>query len=396
MALEFLTFLSRDFTRLLDTACDHDVEIQVGEKDDVQTYKAHSLILRARSAYFATALSNEWARTEDNNNSILSFKKPNISPFVFGVILRYIYGGMIYLTKYNGAEVLDLLIAADELGLTDLFDHIQNHLINEKADWIREHFALAHRIAYQHNSFWKLQQFIQMIREKHPEVVFKAVDFTALEEDMLVSLLSRDDLAIDEVDLWARIMDWGLAQMPPFTFDISQWRQNEFAALEKLLHKLIPHIRFFHFSSEDFDERVVPFKTVLPRRLYRDVCNYLLHPGDTSKIKTPITPPRLGSWNWLVMNMKPTQIDSILINVKHAALAAIWIDQKNIESNAKSGPAWGDGDLCLLGHNYRESRLSHARQCDYEQKIRSSSETFSVDEYEVFQVIRTNGMSKDY
>ncbi|CAG8523312.1 976_t:CDS:1 [Ambispora leptoticha] len=403
------------------------------------------------------------------------------------IINRYIYGGVIYLAKYNGAEVLDLLIAADELGLTDLFDFIQNHLISEKADWIREHFALAHKIAYQHESFWKLQQFIQMIKDKHPEVVFKAVDFTALEEDMLVSLISRDDIAIEEIDIWARIMDWGLAQMPPFTFDISQWRQNEFAALEKLLHKLIPHIRFFQISSEDFDERVVPFKSILPRRLYRDVCNYMLHPDDIPKIKSPILPPRLGNWNWLVMNMKPMQIDSILINVKHAALAAIWIDQKNIEahfvtnpfefklllrgsrdgftptsfhrlcdnqgptltvirvkdtdeiiggynpyswnlhsgfertndsfifsidendlsasfcslvsnssnavkSHTKCGPSWGDGDLCLFGHNFRESKLCRTRQCDYEQKIRSSSETFSVHEYEVFQVIRTNGM----
>ncbi|KAG9295521.1 hypothetical protein G9A89_000172 [Geosiphon pyriformis] len=489
MALDFLTFLSRDFTKLLDNARDHDVSIEVGEGDKSQTYKAHSLILRSRSKYFATALSNEWARTQGAN--MIFFKKPNISPFVFGVILRYIYGGMICLIKYDTAEIFDILIAADELGLEDLFGYLQDHLISEKADWIRENFALVHRIAFQHEAFLALQNFITMIKDKHPETIFMSKDFSALDEDMLVSLLIRDDLAIDEIDIWTRIMEWGFSQMPPSTLAGSQWGKYEFGTLQKILQKLLPHIRYFQISSEDFDRNVVPFKKIIPRRLFRDVVIHHLHPNESNKIESPILPPRLGLWNWLIMNMKPSHIDSVLINIKNAALVAIWIDQKDIQrhfvtnpfefrlllrgsrdgftpasfhrlcdkkgptltvirvrgtneiiggynpyswnshsgferstdsfifsmdenelgnsccslvSNSsqamkchkKHGPIWGDGDLSLLGNDFRESKLSQARQSDYEQAIRQSTDTFQVEEYEVFQVIRTNGIIKDH
>lgn len=79
---QYLSTLSLDLTNLLEKADDHNVLIEVGQG---KTFRAHSSILRARSEYFHTALSNDWLRKEGD---MIIFKKPNISCNAFNIILR--------------------------------------------------------------------------------------------------------------------------------------------------------------------------------------------------------------------------------------------------------------------------------------------------------------------
>ena len=85
MAAIFHTSLSKDFSLILNDADDFNVIIQVGENQNMKTFRAHSVILRARSSYFKSALSTDWIKTENN---MIIFNKPNISPTVFGMILK--------------------------------------------------------------------------------------------------------------------------------------------------------------------------------------------------------------------------------------------------------------------------------------------------------------------
>ncbi|CAG8815828.1 22857_t:CDS:2, partial [Racocetra persica] len=64
-------------------------------------------------------LSETWVKQEDG---IIIFSKPNVSAEVFEVVLR------IALDKHDGVDILNLLMAADELILHDLFGYIQQHL----------------------------------------------------------------------------------------------------------------------------------------------------------------------------------------------------------------------------------------------------------------------------
>ncbi len=64
----------------------HDVVIKVGEESNARAFQVHSQILAAQSPYFATALSDDWARRGENN--IITFDKPNISPRVFELVLK--------------------------------------------------------------------------------------------------------------------------------------------------------------------------------------------------------------------------------------------------------------------------------------------------------------------
>ena len=81
----FHSSLSKDLSLILNDADDFNVIIQVGEDQDVKEFRAHSVILRARSSYFKSALSANWI-TKKNN--MIMFNKPNITPTVFGMILK--------------------------------------------------------------------------------------------------------------------------------------------------------------------------------------------------------------------------------------------------------------------------------------------------------------------
>lgn len=98
MSLSLFPRLSENLCSLLEYAEDYDVIIRVGGGSSSNSgkstcnryirqleFQAHSLILRARSEYFRTALSSKWAKKEGET---FIFEKPNISPTVFEVILR--------------------------------------------------------------------------------------------------------------------------------------------------------------------------------------------------------------------------------------------------------------------------------------------------------------------
>lgn len=74
-----------DINNLYDITDDYNVKIQVGEESKMEVFKAHSVILRARSNYFRTAFSSDWAKKEGD---FYIFKKPNVSGIIFRIILK--------------------------------------------------------------------------------------------------------------------------------------------------------------------------------------------------------------------------------------------------------------------------------------------------------------------
>ncbi|RIA83942.1 hypothetical protein C1645_785225 [Glomus cerebriforme] len=85
MTSKFYSRLSEELSLMLNGADDHNVIIQVGENLNTKEFRVHSNILKARSPYFKSALSSRWITKKDN---MIEFKKPNINPTVFEVILK--------------------------------------------------------------------------------------------------------------------------------------------------------------------------------------------------------------------------------------------------------------------------------------------------------------------
>ncbi|CAB4479616.1 unnamed protein product [Rhizophagus irregularis] len=59
-------------------------------------------------------------------NGIIVFIKPNISPTVFEIILRYIYAGILDLDRFIGEDILDLLMGSKEYGRESEYDDYQS------------------------------------------------------------------------------------------------------------------------------------------------------------------------------------------------------------------------------------------------------------------------------
>src|SRR5262245_61915539 len=87
MATKLQLHLLDNIAKLHKNDDDFDVNIDVGTGEHTQRFQAHSLILRAGSPYFRTALSKTWATKDDG---MIIFKKPNLTPAVFDIILKYV------------------------------------------------------------------------------------------------------------------------------------------------------------------------------------------------------------------------------------------------------------------------------------------------------------------
>ncbi|GBC52956.2 BTB/POZ protein [Rhizophagus irregularis DAOM 181602=DAOM 197198] len=79
------------------------------------------------------------------DNTLVHIKLPNISPEIFQIILKYIYGGIFPLNGRDDSEIIKVMLAADEFLLQELVDYIQNYLIENKSEWMEQNFELIHR-----------------------------------------------------------------------------------------------------------------------------------------------------------------------------------------------------------------------------------------------------------
>ena len=98
MSPKFWAELSSDYEKLFETEIGYDVVIYAGEEPNVKEIHAHSNILSIRSEYFRSAFSNERAEKKDGK---FVFRKQNISPHLFEIILRCLYNSLLLSVNIN-------------------------------------------------------------------------------------------------------------------------------------------------------------------------------------------------------------------------------------------------------------------------------------------------------
>ncbi|GET65691.1 carbohydrate-binding module family 13 protein [Rhizophagus irregularis DAOM 181602=DAOM 197198] len=222
---------------------------------------------------------------------------------------------------------------------------------------------------------------------------------------------------MDEVQVWKHMVKWGHAQNPELSSDPTNFSKDDFDTLRNSLQHCIPFIRFYNLSSDEFSDEVLLYKKILPKELYKDLLKYFLSSNNQLTKKSK---PRTAA--------KEINIDSEIITIQHAgneilggynpiawesgeyneicedsyrstkdSLLFSFKNSDNIESYILSrvknkefaalnhrnfGPSFGDGDLILL------EDYGNCTNSDYEKHIRVTTDDFTVEEYEVFQIIR--------
>src|SRR5256886_2416605 len=263
---------------------------------------------------------------------------------------RFIYCGNIELKNLQGPDVLKLLIAVDELNIQSLIPHVQEFLIEHKTEFLHQNPTGILETVYQHESFMDLWNFCLEVICEEPNTLFNSDKFINLKAPLLELLLKRDDLGLNEIDIWENLLKWCFAQQN-MTNDPTKWSKEDITKIERSLHRFIPLIRFYDIEPIDFFYKVYCYKEILPQDLIHDLLEFHIVPN--TKPKTNVAPPR----------KQKSKLDSTLIESNRIPLFASWIDKKDSSHyNKKKIPY----DFKLL---YRSSRdgpdvKSFHRNCD--------------------------------
>ncbi|EXX68511.1 hypothetical protein GLOIN_2v1779084 [Rhizophagus irregularis DAOM 181602=DAOM 197198] len=323
MSKQFFPNLSQNYIEILEDDEYYDITIEVGEDPNVKIFRSHMIILRYRSPFLRRTLSSN---KKSDDSDLTHIKLSNISPETFQIILKYIYGGIISFNEQEPSEILRILIAADQLHLQELVDYLQEYLIKNKVEWMEQHFELIYQTGFQSNSLLNLQNFCTSIMAKSPHKIFNSFDFTSLSEKSLISLIKKDDLQMKEIEIWDHVLRWGLEKKSKNSTllpDPTTWSDDDFKMMENTLKQCLPLIRFFSLSSEEFIQKIHPYKKLFKHQLYEELLNSYLNPN--SKPNDNILLPRNRIINGI--------IDLKIVNLNIVSLISRWIDKIDIKSN---------------------------------------------------------------
>jgi hypothetical protein len=374
----------------------------------------------------------------------------------------------------DSSDFFKVLTAANSLHLQELVDYLQYYLIENKPEWIEQHFEFTQQTSSQSNDSLKPQELCTNIMTQSPEEIFNSLEFTLLSEKSLISHIERDDLQMEEIEVWEHVLKWGLAQNPTLIPDPKTWSSDDFSTMKITLQHCLPLIRFFSLSSREFSQKVRPYQKLLNQQLYEELLDFYLDPGSVSndnilhpriiskiidsniistvskwvdkvvindgnyrelylpyKFKLLLrgsrdgfTPEKfhelcdgkpntvtfikvkgveeiLGGYNplkWETTGKWRETNDSFIFsfknkNIKNAILSKVIDAKRALDYSDQCGPQFGK-DLNVSSYKYFNSDASTAfdetfcKKYSYEKMIRDTEDDFSIEDYEVFQIIR--------
>ena len=112
----------------------------------------------------------------------------------------------------QGPDVLKLLIAVDELNIQQLISHIQEFLVEQQTEFLNQNPTGILETVYQHERFTDLWNFCLENICDEPKILFDSDKFINLKAPLLELLLKRDDLNMDEIEIWKSLLKWCFAQ----------------------------------------------------------------------------------------------------------------------------------------------------------------------------------------
>ncbi|GES90415.1 BTB/POZ domain-containing protein [Rhizophagus clarus] len=314
MTSEHSLDLAKNLSYLLKDTSNCDAIIIVGEKQNTGTeeFKAHSDILSSRSAYFKRVFSPQWAKKEDG---FFISNQPNISPVVFNILLNYIYSRKLPVNKkiIQISSLVDILIASDELELLDVYQEFEIRLRDKSTFKLPKDFFTLYQFR-QDGRFANLYEVAIGLMCEKAKFFFNSKEFLRMEEKHLIQLLKRDDLKLEEIEIWDYLIKWGI-ENTDFTLDENS-TSTDCGKLKNTLHNCIPYIRFSQMSPKVFNMVRKKYKNILPEDLVDDVLQYFSDPNSKSSLKN--LPPRESTY----------PLDSKIIHARDVATISNWIDKK--------------------------------------------------------------------
>ncbi|EXX54238.1 uncharacterized protein OCT59_027421 [Rhizophagus irregularis] len=317
--------LSQNLLKILDDEEYYDITIEVGSKPNVNIFRAHKVILYYRSPYLRKILSTN---KKKNNGTLTHVKLPNILPKIFQIILRYIYGGTLSLSEYKTSDIFRILVAANELRIQELIILLQSFLIKNKSEWLELNINNVYQEIFENEPFSALQKYYNNLISDDPDKILKSLDLSSTPENLLLALIKSDKLQKNAIHVWEYVIKWGHAQNPELSSDPTDFSKEDFNTLKNSLQGYIPHIKLklYNLASLEFSNKVLPYKRILPKELYKDLLKSYLKPSNQAIKKTE---PNIFKDVENVNEINPKNIDSKIITSQHAELILKGINMNN-------------------------------------------------------------------
>ncbi|RIA86818.1 hypothetical protein C1645_807611 [Glomus cerebriforme] len=143
-------------------------------------------------------------------------------------------------------------------------------------------FNLVYQISFENNSFLILQNYCEDLISRNPVKIFKSINLspTSTSEKLLISLIQNKNLQISEIQIWEQVLKWGFTQNPELPSDPTNFSKEDFNTLKNGIQQFIPYIEFYNLTSEEFSDKVLPYKKILPKELYKNLLKYFLKPNN--------------------------------------------------------------------------------------------------------------------
>src|SRR5437016_2405492 len=227
---------------------------------------------------------------------------------------RFIYCGNIELNNLQGQDVLKLLIAVDELSIQQLISYIQEFLIEHQTEFLHQNPIGILETDYQHETFTDLWSFCLEKICKEPKILFNSDKFINLKAQLLELLIKRDDLNMDEIEIWEGLLKWCFTQQN-MKDDPAGWSKEDITKIERSLYRFVPLIRFYDIEPTDFFYKVYKYKDILPRDLIYDLLEFHIVPN--VKPKDDVT------------QRKPALKFKLDFKLEYISIFSSWIDKKD-------------------------------------------------------------------
>ena len=172
-----------------------DVTLLVGG----QSFRAHKVILAARSEYFRALL---YGGMRESQSSEIELVDTPLTAFKH--LLRYIYTGQMRLGNLRDDLILDILGLAHQYGFEDLESAI--------SDYLRSVLSI-HNVCFIYDtaSLYQLRPLIascHTFMDRHATEVIRHESFNTLSAVGIRDILSRDSFCAAEVEIFRAVHEW--------------------------------------------------------------------------------------------------------------------------------------------------------------------------------------------
>lgn len=240
--------------------------------DDDISVPCHRLILQCRCSNFQATATGEIRClipgtttffTEAPKSSVPlgtivpthQVRWPGISGVSLREVISYVYTGRMRLVDEN---VFDILSIANGLGIEELASSAQDHILSTlKIDNAVSYLQNALRLQKSSLAAYLLEQCSTFINENATECL-QTMAFLNASKDTIIHIISSDNLAMTEEDVWRSVLRWALHNADVSATNPHSWTTEERIRVCSFLSPVISYVRILLIDSQVFAEEVEP------------------------------------------------------------------------------------------------------------------------------------------